>query len=207
MTEQPADAACEVAIDQMHAELDGALSPADARALAAHTETCASCRELRDSLRAIVLSAASLPRDLPPSRDLWPSIRARLRPRSARPRWLAPAAGVLLAAAALLSLRLLPEQLPPQAAPAAPLVAQADDLQRGIEDLERELQARANDLDPETLAVVQRNLAIIDAAIAETEAALARAESGPARSSLFALQQHKIELLRKITDLPQHQEG
>lgn len=205
-------ASCERAIDHMHAALDGTLQDVDRVTLDAHTERCASCRELREQLLAVVVTARHLPREIPPSRDLWPEIRAALRPqhRQGNVRWLRASVAIALLAASALFLSKMPDWSAPATVTDHPIAAQALDearsLERGIAELEVALAARSKDMDQETLIIVRRNLAIIDAAIEETMAALEestgeRDEIGQA--ALAALQQHKIQLLRQATALVQ----
>lgn len=60
--------------------LDGELGPEHRAAVAAHLEVCSECRDTLDELRAVATAAGALP-ELPPERDLWPGIAARLAPR------------------------------------------------------------------------------------------------------------------------------
>lgn len=69
---------CSDCTDKLSAHLDGDLPPSDTRALDAHLATCPACRRELDSLRALVASAAALPNDVAPARDLWPEISAQL---------------------------------------------------------------------------------------------------------------------------------
>jgi len=96
--------------------VDGDLSPADAGRVEEHLGVCAACREEVEGLRDLVADSRDLPRELPPTRDLWPGIEARLedtssprvvrlprRPRLGWPVWtgLAAAAALVLALLAL----------------------------------------------------------------------------------------------------------
>lgn len=64
-------------IEQMSDHIDGTLSDADARELAAHLEACADCRSIEEDLRAVVLAAHAAPVQ-EPERDLWSGIAARI---------------------------------------------------------------------------------------------------------------------------------
>ena len=64
--------------EKLHDHVDSALSPADARALEAHLTSCAACRAEFSSLRALRAATAKLPRELAPSRDLWPELEENL---------------------------------------------------------------------------------------------------------------------------------
>lgn len=54
--------------------VDGELSAAAARDVAAHVEICAACRNTVGALRSLRADAAALPGSLEPGRDLWPEI-------------------------------------------------------------------------------------------------------------------------------------
>jgi hypothetical protein len=128
--------------------------------------------------------------DLPPDRDLWPGIEARIRdsksPRSRVGRWLplAAAAAVVMAVAAIATLG--PGRGPVESEPVPALAFGQDDpawfgpghalgpqyqLARAglVEDLDRRLAA----LPPDTRAIVEHNLRTIREAVAEINAALA----------------------------------
>ena len=64
--------------------LDGDLPPADRAACADHLRSCGECAVVLDELRELTAAAALLP-DVPPSRDLWSGIEARLAPRETGP--------------------------------------------------------------------------------------------------------------------------
>jgi anti-sigma factor RsiW len=66
--------------DRISEYLDESLDAASRTALEAHLATCADCSAELDGLRAVIAQAARLP-ELPPTRDLWPSIEARLARR------------------------------------------------------------------------------------------------------------------------------
>jgi hypothetical protein len=68
--------------DQVRAALndyvDGELTVEIGRAVAAHLRTCADCRREHAALLALREEAVALPRAIPPRRDLWPTIAARI---------------------------------------------------------------------------------------------------------------------------------
>jgi anti-sigma factor RsiW len=61
--------------------LDGGLDAAERAAVERHLDRCVECAGIVAELRAVVTEAAVLP-EVPPARDLWPGIRARLAPRA-----------------------------------------------------------------------------------------------------------------------------
>lgn len=57
--------------------LDGELPPARKREMEQHLTECPECRALLEDLRLLVTRSRALP-EVPPDRDLWPAIAARL---------------------------------------------------------------------------------------------------------------------------------
>jgi hypothetical protein len=126
--------------------------------------------------------------DLPPARDLWPSIEARLgsparvmpaRPR--RPAWplLAMAASVAVVGVLVVSLLDQGPPVPPDLAQTAALVSPfgpgyelGGDYQAARAGLVDDLDRRLASLEPEARAAVLENLETIRRAVAEINAAL-----------------------------------
>jgi hypothetical protein len=158
---------------------------------------------------------AALPRSVEPGRDLWPGVARRLAPER-RPRravWMERlAAGILLAIAAGLWVRLAtPRPEPPPAAPApappSPVVlsayAETDRALLSVRDeLRRVVEEQAKALAPETRRLVFENLETIERAMAEIEAAMAKEPAGPERENLgrtyISYRQRQVDLLRQV---------
>lgn len=87
-------------VDRLSAYVDEELSEGERAACAAHVAECRECATTLDDLRALTARASLLP-GIPPERDLWPGIEARLEPRSGRP----PARSDTAAPAGVLSIR------------------------------------------------------------------------------------------------------
>lgn len=68
-------------VDRLSSYLDGDLSERERTACDAHLAECRDCARTLDDLRALT-AQASLLTPIPPERDLWPGIEARLEPRS-----------------------------------------------------------------------------------------------------------------------------
>ncbi|MFW5951230.1 MAG: anti-sigma factor family protein [Gemmatimonadota bacterium] len=68
--------------DRLSEYLDGELDAPDRAACRAHLDECRECADTLEELRAVVEEASALP-DVPPERELWPAIEARLTPRVA----------------------------------------------------------------------------------------------------------------------------
>jgi hypothetical protein len=68
--------------------------------LEAHLQACANCRDVCDRLAAIEAPTAVLPREIAPSRDLWPGIASRLDAAKPKKRILRFTRFIPLAAAA-----------------------------------------------------------------------------------------------------------
>jgi len=166
-----------------------------------------------------LLQAIDAIADVPPARDLWPAIEARLvrRPGASRsftftlPQ-LAMAATLLIAVSAGVSwLAMRPAPVAPEVAIRA--VAEPNDVVQGdvqratfadaaydaaVEDLEQVLREGRDTLDPRTVLVIERNLAAIDEAIRQSQAAL---DADPANtylnSHLADARRRKLDLLRQ----------
>ncbi|MCB9689956.1 MAG: zf-HC2 domain-containing protein [Alphaproteobacteria bacterium] len=198
---------CEEALEPLHDRLDGPLPPALDEALQEHLAGCEPCRRLAADLDRLRIAAGELPREIEPSRDLWPGIAARIGGRSAwwqRPQWLLAALVlVALGSSALTALALrAPDPAPVDVAGAE--LPWGDELDHAADELRAAVEARRGELDPETLAVVEENLRIIDAAVAETRAALdADPTNRRLQRSLAAAGEQRIALLRHALTLPQ----
>lgn len=197
--------------------LDGRLRPEEWPVMESHLAGCAECRARTEAMRAVLADAAALPKAIPPARDLWPAIAARLpergkvvplRPASWR-RWapMAAAAVLIIGVTALVTARITRTPAPLAGTPDLPppgLETFASDREYTLaaEDLERALREGRDQLAPATIEVLERNLALIDAAIAEARAAL---EADPANLDLRALllgtQRQKLDLLERATRL------
>jgi hypothetical protein len=180
---------CEACIEALH----------EGRDCADHLAGCASCRKLADALAIIAAAARALPREVAPSKDLWPGIAARIRPR--RPWWPALAAAAVLLVGVGIAAWTWRE---PPPGPLPEVAAWERDLSDANDTLRVALADRA-DLDPATRALVAQNLAIIDQAIAETERALAASPGDPRlQRSLAVVGEQRVALLRRVVELPQN---
>ena len=209
--------------------LDGELQGEAAREARAHLESCSTCRDERRRLEALRDRAAALPRELEPSRDLWPGIAVRLVggarvlgfPRRAEPRsrpgrplgLLAAAAALVAVSSAVTALLLRPEPVPPRdtprellavAADADPLLKAERDYERAAAELMAALEERRDLLAPETREALETSLNVIDQALADLRAAL---ESDPGNRKLARLfnttHRKRVELLRGAVRLSQ----
>ena len=207
--------------------LDGDLGPGERAALEAHLAECPECARTLAELRAVVQEAGELP-EMPPERDLWPEIEARLTPRSAAahddvipirrarrvvmtvPQLIAAGVALILFSASGVWLALGGTGAPGSApivtgSPSATVTTAAfTDFDSAITALEEEYRARRDELDPETIRVVERNLAIIDQAIADAREALAEdPSSGFLSTHLVNAMRQKMELLRQASMIAQ----
>lgn len=169
----------------------------------------------------LLAKAAELPKDVEPSRDLWPSIAARLgeAPREATGkafRWpMALAAGFLVASvSALLTWSLM-------RAPEPAVVANTPTVQAAVADIvpvsygpnsgltAQELMARDElvvrfrekftTLRPETRDAIVKNLAIMQAAADEIDAALAKdPASGMLKGMLVGTYKQELQLYSTV---------
>ena len=174
-----------------------------------------------DSNGRKVSSLRELPQSLPPGRDLWPGIEARLRdappdsvrgtgaPRGAPVRWLAAAAMVACVAVGVwIGRSFLPGVLGPgMASRVAPGIGPAHAVyvvtdpryQEQHAALERSLQARLAALPPASRAKVAESLATIEKAKADLEQALGR-DPGNALLQELLVNTYQDEM-RVLTDV------
>lgn len=173
---------CETIDANLDDWLDGLLDEARAQAFEAHLGECAACAARAERARTLLAAAHRLPPEIPPSRDLWPGIAARLEapaaPRRRQPAWFRALAASVAAAgifmAGMLANQVL-ENRPAQdalvterPAPRLPDVEQARNLLPAsyVELVEGGGQsAESNDL--------LRNLLVVNLAIRDVERALA----------------------------------
>ena len=169
----------------------------------------------------LLAKAAQLPKDVAPSRDLWPEIAAQLRDtaRESRQhgfRWpLALAAGFLVASvSALLTWSLLrtPESaVQPQVAgtqaPIAEVVPVSYGPNSGLstkellarDELLAQFREKFATLKPETRDAIVKNLAIMQAAADEIDAALARdPASGMLKGMLVGTYKQELQLYSTV---------
>ena len=147
-----------------------------------------------------------LPRAIEPPRDLWPSIDARLAPRTrARPRravFQLAAAVALVALSAAATWFLARRTAPPVIVATAPVDRDGlARLARAGDVMEEGLGSA--DLAPETRAVLARNLVVIDSAIAECQRALDADPGSPVLAGLLrAAHRQRVEFLQQAARLP-----
>ncbi|HET7275888.1 MAG TPA: zf-HC2 domain-containing protein [Longimicrobiaceae bacterium] len=219
------------ATEKLGSLLDGELAPDEEAALRAHLAMCDQCRTELADYAALRGAARDLPSNISPTRDLWPSIAARIDDRKIvrlddrRPASQPTSRSVLAAAAILLVIAssgitawLVGGGDETTVSPVSETAAVEDagaitalaafrpsevDYLNTVEALTAELDARRHLLDPQTVAVVDRNLRIIDAAIRDSRAAL---EADPANRdlplTLSEMYRTKVELLSTAIELP-----
>jgi hypothetical protein len=210
--------------------VDGALTREVARLVETHLETCPACAAEERALRDLLDRAAKLPREIPPARDLWPGIAARVEGRkvaSLRPRrgsgllvsWpvgLAAAAALVGASSALTALLMRGSApgLSPGGAQAtlqtaalaggpASFRAVEGEYEKAAAALLARLEERKGSLSPETLKAVEANLAVIDGALREVRAALEEDPGNPGLVRMLAsTHQKKIDVLQRVARHP-----
>jgi len=212
---------CDDVLSRLDEHVDRMLVPEDEATLAAHLAGCPACCDEERRLRELLAAALDLPESIPPVRDLWPGIEARLGveeavTRGARrlprlPAWLAAAA--ILAVAAGLSLYLVRSGgggAVPAPGLASATVASGEvpnDLRevaaefRGARrEMRSALDEHREGLSPATVATVEENLRIIDAAVGQIEAALARDPGNQQLRQMLAATRHQeAAMLRQVT--------
>jgi len=184
--------------------VDGTLPAAERALVAAHVAGCAGCRAAVAELQALLAAARALPKSIPPRRDLWGGIAARLGQRATGNVQRAFWTGALAAAAVFAIVVGTSRLLPPSTALHRPAgqgwAAVTADYEQSAAELVATLVTERGRLRPETVALVERNLRIIDAAIRESRAALERDPGNAELRQLFAAAyRQKVELLRWAT--------
>ena len=197
--------------------LNGDLPRAQQVGMAAHLETCPSCRQALDELRQVSEWAAAYQSSTPPS-DPWPVIARRIErhPRGGGKRQmfgghraLAAAAAIALVAATAVFFRPGPSPPPggsdagqPGGGAALPLHPIEQDYAAAIAELQRTFSERRDRLDAETLEIVERSLETIDSAMQEAREALARTPGNMLLQDLLTRSvRQKVGLMRQATAL------
>lgn len=207
--------------------LDGELIAIESEACKIHLGSCPDCRGKEAKARSFIASAASLPRELQPSRDLWPEIAARIRNanvmrgefgQKSQSHWLgwkglAAAAAMLLFVTTALLIRsgrssvgrdvaVFPSTDVVQAAMPLDITKARETFTRARQDLRTLLLARKADLDPKTMVVIEENLAVIDKAVENIEQALVKDPgNGNLVTLLVATYDQEIVLLQHVGGL------
>ena len=206
---------------------DGVLAADRAVRVGDHLAGCPRCAAELEGLQRLLGLAADLPREIAPSRDLWPTVAVRIAgaPKVVHGRFsgswrhrLAAAAAVLVAVGTLLIAYSLGRQhsgvrsaLAPTASPLAvparlgdPTFAVAE---AGLIDARNQLlaalDARRSSMSPHTQRVVDDSLRLIDEAIARISVALVDDPLNPKLANQLAgAYRTQIELLQRATALP-----
>jgi hypothetical protein len=161
---------------------------------------------------------ASLARDVPPDRDLWPAIAAGLEPRRVARRWLPLAAAAVLlgAASSLITATLVrraegPVAARPEAAPAAPGVQRAafgprhaldSEYAEARQQLASMLAQRIDRLPSSARQKLEDNLAVLHRASDEINAALALQPGDPLLEELLLnTYQDELAVLASVNQL------
>jgi hypothetical protein len=205
-------------IETLSAFADGELKAVALARVEKHLADCASCTATLARMRSLMRTAASLPREIAPPRDVWEQIRSRKpRAESREPRWwhngwLASAAAVILvvSTALLTSGPLGPRRAKgvkvasvPTSATTPVIVASVQrHYEPTITELREAFDAQRKSLAPSTVRTLDRSMAVIDSAIAEARTALV---ADPASAALLDLlsahYQRKVEFLKRATAL------
>jgi len=214
---------CEEAKERLDDYVDGTLTEAELHEVEIHLAGCAGCAEEERGLRALLARVAEVPREMSPSRDLWPGIAERIaavRPRPAThgprriwswsPALLAAAAAVLVALGGLARVwspatgRETPTGAVHEAAwttdPA--LLAAEREYARATAQLMAALETQKATLPPETMAAVEKDLITIDAALRQVRGAIRQDPANPQLSHMLAsTHQKKLDVLQRVVRL------
>lgn len=190
---------------RLHDYADATLAADERAAVDAHLATCADCRAELARITTLAGLVAASPRDVPPARDLWPELRARIAAHQAggeatsapapRPRVAAPwggwqqraAAGIAIAvassAATVALLRdgrersaVRPASVPVARAPAP--VPTTPGFAAGYERTARDLAA---ELEAQRPSLAPATIATVEAALRVVDSAIAEGRAALAR--------------------------
>lgn len=220
---------CDEVVGLLDGYAEGSLAADVAARIDGHVAGCSQCASELEGQRRLLARVAELPREIEPSRDLWPALAVRLsvpptvvEGRFGGSRWwrlAAVAAAMLMAAGSLLIAYSLGRQHVggPTAARVqleSPVAVPARLAGTGVAEAEAEfveardqllvaLAARRGTMSPETQRVVDDNLKLIDGAIVRITAALADDPLNPRLANRLAgAYRTQIELLQRATSLP-----
>lgn len=196
--------------------LDGDLPTEELEQYQAHLEHCTQCRQEYQDLQAILDRVDKLPRQIRPSRNLWPGVLARIDTKSAAGTswWLQlAAAGIALAVLSVpLSVWWMGHQegdVTPaaeiessesQMTARAQLARSEDGVLLARTDLVTAIERHRDILEDETLQILEENMDLLDQAIGELRTAL---DDDPQnlrlRMLLASRYQQERKLLQKVS--------
>jgi tetratricopeptide (TPR) repeat protein len=183
---------CNWVEDHLDAWLDDELDDFDLARIEFEVERCERCAKELEASKKLRAALGRLPREIQPTRDLWPAIERQRRPRLRA--WIPLAAAAGLAISLVGARALIP---PPAAMPAEE--AWRTEVETANTSFREALDASPN-LDPAVRAVIEKNLADIDRAIGEIEKALEQnPSSAMLQKALVAMEQQRSDMLRQIT--------
>jgi predicted anti-sigma-YlaC factor YlaD len=218
---------CDLYAQQFDDYVDGTLDPRESAAVAAHLESCPSCRALVKDLTTLRAATRQLEPALP-SPHVWQNISAALdaERRTLRGRlrmhvWSWRPSPALAAAAVVVLLvggawtawhevvNVRASRPPANAASAKAVETFENELNlaeehytKAIASLEQITKADGSALDTQTAQVLQQNLAVIDTAIGQSREALTKEPTSEvAQESLFDALRSKVSLLQDTVAL------
>lgn len=204
---------CAEVTERLGAYVEGDLSQPQSQEVELHLASCAACRSEEREVRALLLEAPSLLREVAPARDLWPGIAGRIRTqRKTRVLAFGNALAALAAGLALLAVvTARGGRLPATPSAGAFPVASAEtarlaELERQYDQVTAELlaaiNARRDSLPPQTVAAVEEDLRSIDEALGRVRTALLTDPTDPGLNHLLAsTHQKKVNALRHVARL------
>lgn len=207
----------ESVLARLDAFLDGDLPSGEQEEMERHLRACVPCAKEAAEMRRLLERARALPDSLPPARDLWPEVAARLPHRGGERRrsfWRPALAAAAALAVVLVGLRLglgpggergdgTAGGRVPQASLATNSVLTALDLETAAagKSLEAALDAGGR-LGPQEGAAINTGLNSLAIAIAECRLALAEDPENPELlHRLTFYYRERLELLEKATRL------
>lgn len=200
---------CQEMNNQLDGYIAGELATEQQAAIKQHIADCADCRLELSLRRALIARARTLPRELPPQRQLWPAIANQINDKKIHPLYPANRAWLRrwetwgLAAAACVAIIALVwgiwqgettryisghtgNQLPSIAPPMAEVpprqqvaIGPNPAYKKVRQHIQQTLQLNKQELSTETMSVIEKNMGVIDDAIAQINKALTEDPENP----------------------------
>ena len=205
-------------VEGLSAYADGELNAVAVLRVERHLAECEACRRQLERIRALVASAAALPREVAPPPAAWAALRSRVpSPESRVPirwwhnGWLAAAAAIMLVVGSSMLTRSTGKAKAaklgrPNATATAVTAVTLTSVERRfaptLAELHEVFESQRASLAPSTARTLEHSLAAIDTAIAEARRALAADPSSATLAQMLSgYYQRKVDFLKRATTI------